>query len=313
MLCLGSLMAPSCYRIILILLALFFSEQMEGRDRVLHRTASAHNQITVEESGPYLLLRFNGSMETRMWTKNPLRGHFEYTEYFQMPLLWNPKPKRVLMLGLGGGSIVRAYQHYYPDIHMDTVELDPVVAKVAKRYFHLKESPKHKIHFQDGRQFLRLNKHIKYDAILMDAYTSNQFGTHIPFHLATKEFFALASEDLTREGALVFNVIGTYDNWRSDVVGTIYQTLKAVFPHVYHFPASDTRNVVMVAVKGAKGLTPTSVSEKVQALRKARPDLPKSFGPRLKRIRGIPPPSAAQAGVLTDNFAPPEGVLKSKR
>ena len=313
MLCFGSIMASSCYRLILFALLLSLSGPTEGRDRVLHRTTSAHNQITVEEAGPYLLLRFNGSMETRMWIKNPLRGHFEYTEYFQMPLLWNPKPKRVLMLGLGGGSVVRAYQHYYPDVYMDTVELDPVVAKVAKRYFHVKESSKHKIHFQDGRQFLRLNKNIKYDAILMDAYTSNQFGTHIPFHLATKEFFALAAEDLTQEGVLVFNVIGTYDNWRSDVVGTIYQTLKAVFPQVYHFPASDTRNVVMVAVKGGKSLTPKLVAEKVQALRKARPNLPKNFGPRLKRIRGTPPPSAAQAGILTDNFAPPEGVLKSKR
>jgi len=68
-----------------------------------------------------------------------------------------------------------------------------------------------------------------------------------------------------------------------------------------------------VAVKGGKSLTPKLVAEKVQALRKARPNLPKNFGPRLKRIRGTPPPSAAQAGILTDNFAPPEGVLKSKR
>ena len=311
MLCLGPLMAHDCYRLILLLL--FLCGLAEGRDRVQYRTTSAHNQITVEESGPYRLLRFNGSMETRMWIKNPLWGHFEYTEYFHMPLLWNPKPKRVLMLGLGGGSIVRAYQHYYPDIHMDTIELDPVVAKVAKRFFHVKETPKHKIHFQDGRQFLRLNKKLKYDAILMDAYTSNQFGTHIPFHLATKEFFALAAEDLTQNGTLVFNVIGTYDNWRADVVGSVYKTLKAVFPHVYHFPASDTRNIVMVAVKGSKALTSTSVAEKVQVLLKARPDLPENFGPRLKRIRAKAPPSAAAAGVITDDFAPPGGVLRSKR
>ena len=306
-------MARSSYRIILVPLLLSLCGMVEGRDRVRLRTTSAHNQITVEDAGPYRLLRFNGSMETRMWIKNPLLGHFEYTEYFQMPLLWNPKPKRVLMLGLGGGSIVRAYQHYYPDIHIDTIELDPVVAKVAKRFFHVKESLKHKIHFQDGRQFLRLNKKLKYDAILMDAYTSNQFGTHIPFHLATKEFFALAAEDLTQNGTLVFNVIGTYDNWRADVVGSVYQTLKAVFPHVYHFPASDTRNIVMVAVKGSKALTATSMAEKVQVLLKARADLPKNFGPRLKRIRAKAPPSAAAAGVLTDNFAPPGGVLRSKR
>ncbi|MDP6903803.1 MAG: fused MFS/spermidine synthase [Verrucomicrobiota bacterium] len=277
------------------------------------RTTSAHNQISVEDSGGYRLLRFNGSMETRMWIKNPLLGHFEYTEYFQMPLLWEPKPKRVLLMGLGGGSTVRVFQHYYPDIHMDTVELDPVVAKVAKQFFHVKETPKHKIHFQDGRQFLRLNKQLKYDAILMDAYTSNQFGTHIPFHLATKEFFTLAAEDLTKDGALVFNVIGTYDGWRADVVGSIYQTLKAVFPHVYHFPATDTRNIVMLGVKSKTPLTSTSLKNKVKVLQEARPNLPRYFGRRVGRIRAAPPPGANRAGLLTDDFAPPGGLLKSKR
>ena len=114
-------------------------------------------------------------------------------------------------------------------------------------------------------------------------------------------------------GVVVFNVIGTYDDWNSDVVGSIYQTLKAVFPHVYHFPASDTRNIVMVATKDTRALTPKSLAEKVKALRNARPNLPKNFGPRLKRIRSKAPACAVGAGVLTDNFAPPGGVLKSKR
>ena len=293
---------------VVLLLALVWGVQ--GQVRL--RTSSAYNQITVEDAGGYRLLRFNGSMETRMWLPNPLFGHFEYTEYFQMPLIFNPKPQRMLLMGLGGGSTVRAFQHYYPDIHLDTVELDPKVAQVAKQFFHVKETPKHKIHFSDGRQFLRLNKTRRYDAILMDAYTSNQFGTHIPFHLATKEFFRLAAEDLTEEGVLVFNVIGTYDDWRSDIVGSMYQTLKSVFPNVYHFQASDTRNIVMLAVKSKEPLTSTTLKNKVAALRAARPKLPKSFGPRVARIRAQAPKSAANAGVLTDDFAPPGGLLKSK-
>ena len=311
MLCLGLDMAGKYIKRIGISLLLVSVGLAHGQVRL--RTTSAHNQISVEDSGGYRLMRFNGSMETRMWIKNPLLGHFEYTEYFQMPLLWEPKPARVLLMGLGGGSTVRAFQHYYPDIHMDTVELDPVVAKVAKQFFHVKETPKHKIRFQDGRQFLRLNKNLKYNAILMDAYTSNRFGTHIPFHLATKEFFTLAAEDLTKDGVLVFNVIGTYDNWRADVVGSIYQTLKAVFPHVYHFSATDTRNIVMLGLKSKEPLTSTSLGKKVEVLRQARPNLPRYFGRRVERIRATPPPGSARAGVLTDDFAPPGGLLKSKR
>ena len=112
---------------------------------------------------------------------------------------------------------------------------------------------------------------------------------------------------------LVFNVIGTYDDWRSDIVGSMYQTLKSVFPHVYHFQASDTRNIVMLAVKSKEPLTSSTLKNKVAALRAARPKLPKFFGPRVARIRAQAPKSAANAGVLTDDFAPPGGLLKSKK
>ena len=294
------------------LMALLLSGTVwDAAGQVRLRTSSAYNQIVVEDTNGYRLLRFNGSMETRMRLTNPLQGHFEYTEYFQLPLLWAPKAKRVLMMGLGGGSTVRAYQHHYPDVHLDTVELDPKVAQVAAQYFGVKETPKHKLHFRDGRQFLRLNKAHKYDAILMDAYTSNQYGTHIPFHLATKEFFTLAADNLTDDGVLVFNVIGSYTGWRSDIIGSMYATMNSVFPKVYHFPASDTRNIVMLATRDRQGLTSAILRAKVDALRKARPNLPKHFGVRLARIRTTPPASARNARVLTDNFAPPGGLLKS--
>ena len=294
-----------------MLVALLFASATKAAVR--YRKTSAYNQITVEDSGGYRLLRFNGSMETRMWIRIPIHGHFEYTEYFQMPLLWNPHAKRVLMMGLGGGSTFRAFNNYYPNIHMDTVELDPEVAKVAKRFFHVKETPKHKIHFSDGRAFLRLNKKHKYDAILMDAYTSNQYGSNIPYHLVTKEFFKMASEDLTENGALVYNVIGTYQGWRSDIVGSVYRTMKEVFPHVYHFPASDSQNIVILGVKARNGLTSATLKAKVDALRVARPKLPPNFDKRLARIRASAPASASKSPVLTDDFAPTNGLLTPRR
>jgi len=277
---------------------------------VRHRSQSAHNQITVEDQGGYRLLRFNGSMETRLLIANPLLGHFEYTDYFQMPLLWNPKAKRVLVMGLGGGSTQRAFQHYYPTVHVDTVELDPAVAKVAKDWFGVKETRTHKIHISDGRGFLRRNKERKYEAILMDAYSSNVYGSFIPYHLATKEFFKLAADDLTENGVLAYNVIGTYKEWRADIVGSMYRTMKEVFPHVYHFPASDSKNIVLVGVKAKTGgLTSATLRARLDLLRKAQPKLPNYFGPRLGRIQATPPKSAARSPVLTDEHAPINSLL----
>jgi spermidine synthase len=295
-----------------ITVALLFAAVAEGAVR--HRSQSAHNQITVEDKGGYRMLRFNGSMETRLLIANPLLGHFEYTDYFQMPLLWNPKPKRVLVMGLGGGSTQRAFQHYFPTVHVDTVELDPTVAKVAKEWFGVKENKTHKIHISDGRGYLRRNKERKYDAIMMDAYSSNTYGSFIPYHLATKEFFQLAAEDLTVNGVLAYNVIGTYNEWRADIVGSMYRTMKTVFPHVYHFPAADSRNIVLLGVKAKTGgLTSATLRARVDLLRRAQPKLPAHFGPRLGRIQANAPLSAAKSPVLTDDHAPISKLLVPAR
>src|SRR5476649_2277581 len=121
---------------------------------------SAYHHIQVYDENNTRTLSFNGSWETMMSLTNPLAGHFEYTEYFQMPWIWNHDIKRVLMEGLGGGSTPRAYQHYYTNVMVDVVEIDPVVVEVAKKYFHVEATNNLNIYTandgcDDGRYFLQ--------------------------------------------------------------------------------------------------------------------------------------------------------------
>src|SRR5947199_7273368 len=122
---------------------------------VTFETYSPYHHILVVDQDGYRTLSFDGSTETKMLLANRLRGHFEYTEYFHMPWLWNHEIKRVLMIGLGGGSTQRSYQYYYTNVMVETVELDPMVVTVAKKYFGVTETPLHKIRNEDGRVFLR--------------------------------------------------------------------------------------------------------------------------------------------------------------
>ena len=285
---------------------------LEARTQVLFSSNSRYNHITVVNRDNYRVLSFNGSEETRVSLHNGLLGHFEYTEHMQMPLIWTPKAKRMLMIGLGGGRTQRAYNHYYPDIQVATAELDPMVASVAKRFFGIKESPKLKIHIGDGRVYLKKNKGPEYDIILMDAYTSHRTGSFIPYHLATKEFFTLASKNLNENGVLGYNVIGTYDGWRADNVGSLHQTLKTVFPNVYHFPSAETRNIVFVATKEKAALTTESLRAKYSALLKMHPKLSPNFLKRVQVIRNREPNSARRSPILTDSHTPASGLLGSR-
>ena len=91
--------------------------------------------------------------------------------------------KRVLVLGLGAGSIPGYLSRFLPDAVIDAVELDPGVIDVAKKYFGLRETEK--VHLITGDARVYLNRHTEpYDLIFVDAFT----GSYIPFHLMTKEF-----------------------------------------------------------------------------------------------------------------------------
>jgi len=276
---------------------------------VVFNTYSAYHHIQVLDDLGIRTLSFNGSMETKMSRMNPLQGHFEYTEYFHMPWLWNTNLKRVLMIGLGGGSTQRAYQHYYTNVFVDTVELDPVVIRVAKDFFRTVPTPMHRIHTNDGRIFLRRTTNL-YDAVIMDAYATTRYGSSVPPHLTTTEFFQLARNHLTADGVLAYNIIGQMEGWNEEFVGSIYRTLREVFPQVYFFPATESRNVVLIATRNPERFDPARVEAAGAALVRSRQVKLPTFTTRLKSFDTNAPAAAFRAPVLTDDRAGVEGLLR---
>jgi len=291
--------------VVLVLFGLLL--QSVGAEVVFERTSAYHHIRVIDQAGTRML-SFDGTSETRMSLKNPMQGHFEYTEFFHMPWLW-ANLSNVLMIGLGGGSTQRAYQHYCPTVNVETVEIDPAVVQVARDYFFVKESARHRIHISDGRVFLRRSTN-RYDAIVMDAYTENRYGSFLPQHMVTKEFFQLASDHLTTNGVLAYNVIGQIHGFRADLLGAIHRTLKSVFSEVYLFPAGDSQNVVLVATKSKLKYTSGVVEQRVAWLTQhQRVSLP-TFTQRARAFRADGPAQWARSPVLTDDYSPIEGLLR---
>jgi spermidine synthase len=281
-----------------------------GQDTVFETTSPYHH-IKVADYGRMRVLHFNNTTQSQISLDDPLQGHFEYTEYFHMPWLWNDQIKTVLMIGLGGSSIQRAYQAYWPQVETETVELDPKVVAVARDYFQFQETEKMKAIISDGRMHLRRTPK-KYDLIIMDAYTANRYGSYIPYTLVTKEFFALAHAHLSDKGVLAYNVIGSAYQRQENIVGSIYRTLKTSFAQVYMFPALGSRNVVVLATKSPELVSRSQLEQRLAQLIKARPVTFPNFATRLKRFLSGPPASAAKSRVLTDDFAPVDGMLRTE-
>jgi spermidine synthase len=290
----------------LVLAAALPACSVTGADLVYEVTSPYHNIRVVDDNGQRTLC-FDDAWESRMSLQDPLKGHFEYTEYFHMVWLWNGQITNVLMVGLGGGTAQRAFEHYYRGVTVETVEIDPMVAKVARNYFSFKDSARQKVQIADGRVALRRST-AHYDAIILDAYLSGRYGSSIPQHLATREFFLLARDHLTSDGVLAYNVMGTLSDWHAGLVGAIYRTLKTVFPQVYLFPAQSSQNVVLVAARSPAKTTLETLRQRADSLvQSGRVTVP-GFRQRVEVFQAQAPASAAHSPVLTDDYAPVEGL-----
>jgi spermidine synthase len=202
--------------------------------------------------------------------------------------------KRVLVLGLGAGSIPAYLQRFVPDAVIDAVELDPGVIEVAKKYFGLRETEKFRLIPGDARMFL--NRHTEpYDLIFVDAFT----GSYIPFHLMTKEFYQLVRNRLSPHGVAAFNFLPSKDIFESNV-----RTVSLAFDNkvdLFHSDAPDSGESNVIVVGRLDPSSDAETSQKAaaaQARYKFRFDVSK-----LVAEQRMPVPKEFKGKVLTDDFA----------
>lgn len=138
-------------------------------------------------------------------------------------------PGRLMLVGLGGGSVAKLFSRQGWEV--EAVEIDPVVTRVARRDFGLTEDEA-LVHHADGRGYLQ-NDERQYDAIVLDAFGSSS----IPFHLVTREAFALVARRLAPDGVLAINIecVG----WDDVLVRSLAATLREEFAHVLALPIAE--------------------------------------------------------------------------
>jgi len=213
-----------------------------------------------------------------------------YTQVMTVGVVYPPEIKKVLMIGLGGGSISSYLGRFLPDVQIDTVEVDPGVIAAAKKYFGIIETPRVRYLEGDGRVFLNRRKET-YDLILLDAFQ----GGYVPFHLLTKEFYALLKQRLAPGGAAAFNVHDGTKLYASTLV-----TLRAVFPGVHLYPSGQGEMITVVTAEPAPDKT--TLAERAKRLQEQfrfRFELPALLARRTEKS------GAMQTGeLLTDDFAP---------
>lgn len=227
---------------------LFCLLQSSAGGQIIYDEYSAYHHILVEDVTGSRLLRFDNAVQSMMSLEDTYAGGFEYTDFFHVPVLFDPTITSVLFIGLGGGTGPKAFLRDYPDMRVEVAEIDPVVVQIARDYFGVPVDPRLRIVARDGRVHLRRSS-AGFGAIIVDAYASGPYGSYLPYHLVTQEFFQLAWQKLANGGSLVYNVVGAYQGESDDMVRGVYSTLSTTFQAVYAFGARSSVNTVFVAQK----------------------------------------------------------------
>ncbi len=161
--------------------------------------------------------------------------------------LYQPEPRRVLIVGLGGGAMVRFLAHHTPDVGVDAVEIDPVVVRLADQYFGVRSGGNVRVITADAVAFVEAIDE-PYDVIFMDAFlrpSGDTDGTGVPTRLKTIEFLGRVKRALTPGGVVAFNI-----NQHAGVADDI-AAVAEVFGQVAIYGAAPADNDVVIATDGA--------------------------------------------------------------
>jgi len=227
-------------------------EALSGGEKVLLRVDTQYHRIIVTETRDERQLNFDKSLQSAMRLDDPYASVHPYTDYLHLALALKPDADHVLALGMGGGTVTKRMWRDYPDMRIDTVEIDPVVVDIAKEYFELPQDERLRHIVQDGRRFVQTTDET-YDVIIVDTY----YADAIPFHLTTQEFFEEAKQRLEPGGVIACNVIGSVKGSRSELFRSTYRTIGAVWDHVWVFPVGigadgemeSYRNIIVLATE----------------------------------------------------------------
>lgn len=211
---------------------------------------SRFHRLSVNDNDGIRTLKFEHNQQSSMRLDDPYDTHIEYVGYLHTTLAVKPDATSALVIGLGGGSVVKQFWRDYPALRIDAVELDPQVVEIAHAFFELPEDDRIRVIVTDGREFMELAATGTYDIIVVDAFDDDR----VPRPLLTEEFMRACRAHLAENGVIAWNVIGAVYGPHSKPFRSMHRTARNVWRNVWTFPlgiaedaVDNTRNIVMLA------------------------------------------------------------------
>lgn len=213
--------------------------------RLRKPAADAATVYVSEKFGVRALHIGSDTVQSAMRIARPNDLELSYTRSMMACLLFQPSPRQVLMVGLGGGSVTKFVYHQLPQAQVRVLEIDPRVVAIARQCFGLPpDDGRLEVTVGDGADYMA-REDVAADLIMVDGYDAE---SHVEA-LATRAFYGDCRARLTPGGILVVNL------WGGDrEFNAVLKRIEGVFPDgTLCLPARKPGNVIAFAFRDAPG------------------------------------------------------------
>ncbi len=217
----------------------------QGEAKQIHQERSLYRNILVTEDSERRCMRFTitertGQNQSCRFLDDYDKLVFPYARMVLSSLLVQDNPQRILIIGLGGGTLVHTYHTLFPEAEIVIAEIDEAVVSVARDYFDFAETDKIKVATEDARVYVKragIRKE-QYDLVILDAFN----GEYIPEHLMSAEFLTEVKALLPANGMVVANTFSTSRLYAAESV-----TYAQVFGEFFNVRQTGTGNRIIIA------------------------------------------------------------------
>jgi len=215
-----------------------WAKASELRARLLDES---YTKPFVTDDGERRYLHFSAHLiQSSMRLDQPNALDLRYTQKMMSFLLFNPRPRRIVLIGLGGGSLIKYCYYRLPATQLTAVELDPDVIALRDAFHLPADDARLQVLEADGADYLaETEKGI--DVLLVDAFDKIGFAPS----LANREFFEQARAKLSGSGVLVINLAGEKETYE----GLIGEAMAMFDDQVIVVPVREDDNHLLLAFK----------------------------------------------------------------
>jgi len=174
----------------------------------------------IEQDGQSVVMSFDDtSIQSRMRLDDPTALDLDYSRAMMAFLLMQPQPESILMIGLGGGSLVKYCHRHLPQTRITVVEINPEVIAARDAFQVPPDDARLSVLCANGADAVAQAVRGSYDVILVDGFGPQ--GEQ-PEALSSLAFYKACRAALRSTGVLLVNLQDA-EPLCSRLIGRIWQ------------------------------------------------------------------------------------------